>query len=296
MLTDKVISERAYMGNRSLTQAFVSFDVDIIGDWAFAQCKNLHSVYLPKKELVFGKGVFLKDISLQYVFALTELEMKEANQAFSEGEIKFKKWCEIHPVQVQTAALLAVTVSNESMGYLFSPALAGNDDWISQWDKALFDFLNMPIDVEGRGLVYSAEEDMGQKLQDYLKEERYKKLRLVYLRLRFSYQLPVENEKKLQTYLVERAYINDFTQISDSSKNCTFAPEESGEAWELLLREYGEDKSYFRIFVEAGCVQKENLNRLLEDMGNQHVEMKSYLLEVWNVQNKEAEFFGGLSL
>ena len=48
--------------------------------------------------------------------------------------------------------------------------------------------------------------------------------------------------------------------------------------------------------TSCGCVQKENLNRLLEDMGNQHVEMKSYLLEVWNVQNKEAEFFGGLSL
>lgn len=296
MLTNTVISERAYMGDRSLTQAFVSFDVERISDWAFAQCRNLHSVYLPKKELVFGKGVFLKDTSLKYMFALTELEMEEAYQAFLEGKVRFQNWHNEHPVQVQTAALLAATVFTPSMGYLSQPALAGNDDWIGQWDKALFDFLDTTIDLEGRGLVYSAEEDMGQKLQDYLKEERYKKLRLVYLRLHYSYQLPIENQKKLQMYLALRAYINDFTQTSDSSRNCNVTPEESGEAWELLLREYGEDKSYYQIFAEAGCVQKENLNHLLEDMGNQHVEMKSYLLEAWNAQNKETEFFEGLSL
>ena len=84
------IKKKSFLGCKSLQFVKLPGYLISIEDWAFAQCSFLKRVVMPKRDIVFGQGVFLKDTSLKYMFALTELEMEEAYQAFLEGKVRFQ--------------------------------------------------------------------------------------------------------------------------------------------------------------------------------------------------------------
>ena len=62
------------------------------------------------------------------------------------------------------------------------------------------------------------------------------------------------------------------------------------------MKEHGQEKEYYRIFADAGCISEENFDNLLLDMGENNPEMKAWLLRYREEEMRGEDFFAGLSL
>ena len=65
--------------------------------------------------------------------------------------------------------------------------------------------------------------------------------------------------------------------------------------WPLVLEEHGEDKEYFDLLIDIGCITAENVNGLIESMGDHYTQMKGYLIR-FKGESGGGDFFGDLDL
>ena len=70
----------------------------------------------------------------------------------------------------------------------------------------------------------------------------------------------------------------------------------SEEAWQVILREKGNDRAYYSLFAELGGLNAENLCPVLEDIGEEFPEMKAYFLQRMAEAPAATDFFAGLEL
>ena len=84
-------------------------------------------------------------------------------------------------------------------------------------------------------------------------------------------------EQELKEYLLQH------------TKGCT-----SEETWSVCLREYGDDRDYYGLFCEIGCVNDGNIAGILEEIGDLHPEMKAYFLK--SSEGESSSFFDSLEL
>ena len=52
------IEKKAMLGSRALREAALPAQLCEIGDWAFASCRQLEKVWIPRRQIRFGRGVF----------------------------------------------------------------------------------------------------------------------------------------------------------------------------------------------------------------------------------------------
>ena len=104
-------------------------------------------------------------------------------------------------------------------------------------------------------------------------------MRLMLLRLLYSFALDEDIKEELQTYL------------KSHTKGCA-----SEEAWEVVLEEHGEDREYYGLFAELGCVTEDNLDGILQDIGEGYPEMKAYFMRYKAEYIGYGDFFGELEL
>ena len=128
-------------------------------------------------------------------------------------------------------------------------------------------------------MVLCGEEDLLANLPDYVAEKQRSKARICFLRLQNNIQLSIENTERLRKYLLEH------------TKGC-----QSEAAWEVVLREHGDEWSYYQTLIDAGAINQDNLPGMLLDMGENHAEMKAYLLRYREENLMEQDFFHQLSL
>ena len=259
-----VIGKKAFLGKRELKKVVLPKSITTIEDWAFASCVKLEEVVLQNQGIAFGKGVFQGCKSLGEVILFKE-----------NSEISYEE-------QRQAGALLAATVNVLDIPHLFQPDLAGDKEWLCQWDMKMLNYLRKDDHAGFTVVVLCGEEDYGSEensLSYFLKQKRKSKVRLAFLRLRNPMGMTEEIKEELVSYLKEH------------TKGC-----ETEETWEVVLEEHGNEKSYYEILMECDCITKDNFDGFLEDLKDKYPEMKAFLMKYKEETLGYGDFFESLSL
>lgn len=254
------IAKKAFLSRKHIRELILPPTIKRIGDWAFAYCGQLEHITLPGGTIELGKAVLINTDGLQKI------------RSVQEGGLH--QWSE------DVAYLLAGAVKSLDAYYLLDLKEAGSHEWFAKWDARLYAVMEED-DKEGYlKQVLCGEEDYGSTdLEAFLSAKRKKKVRLCMLRLQHSQALL----EKMKNYLSE--YLRNHT------KGCT-----REETWQVLLEERSFDKESWDLFLELGCVTGENMDGLLEDMGENYPEMKAYFLRYKAEKLGYEDFFGGLEL
>lgn len=233
-----IIGKKAFLAAKELKEVVLPEHISVIQDWAFASCRNLEVITLPKRKIEIGQGI-LKDCD-----KLIRIEPIGENATFSY--------------------LLAAAMNKLDAFYLFNPQDAGSESWLEQWDAKMCSLMDMD-DTEGFSkMLLCGEEDYGSRennLDYYVEHRRRFKVRLAMLRLMHDTGLKASVKDMLLTYL-------------KSHKK----GEESEETWRVVLEEHGDEREYYQFLLDNGCITKENIDAVLDDMGEQHAEMKAFLI------------------
>lgn len=251
------VDRKAFLSRKQLRRVSLPDTLEEVGDWAFAYCDGLWEIRLPEKVLRFGKNVFLECRELRRV----EIYGKGAKaQGVSE--------------------LLAAAVNALDSYYLLDTEEAGSREWFAKWDARLVSFLHTP-DTDGYSKqVLCGEEDYGSTdLAAYTGGRRKEKVRLALLRLLYPEALSDALQRELEEYLLTH------------TAGC-----ETDETWRVILEEHGDDRAYYSLFAELGCVDGGNLDGILADIGEAFPEMKAFFLGGGFGGTEGKDFFADLEL
>ena len=250
------IAKKAFLGNRSLRHIILPGTIEWIGDWAFCNCAQLQKIEFPCRPVQFGKGLLAKDAKLY--------------------EITFGSDREKTTVP---GRLLAVAVTLLDAEYLLDMAQTGCAEWYSRFDGRLLTFLAEPAENALKNLVYCAEEDMGAKQEACLAEQECRKAYMALLRLAYSEHLEKETAEKLKACLLDKEGLQ--TEF----------------AWEAVKSADGKEQLLFcDIMLKLNGICEENLSSVLEDLGDAFVELKAYLLRVWEQRKAETSVWKAFAL
>lgn len=269
----KVIGKKAFLSRKNIRRIVLPDTVEEVGDWAFAYCDGLEEISLPRREIRFGRAVFLECCSLKRVELRgcpkngepgIEGEQDQAGSRGFSGE----------------GELLAAAVTVLDAYYLMEPREVGSEEWMGKWDARLTAVLRTH-DREGYSRqVLCGEEDYGSTDVDaYESGKRQIKARLALLRLLFPEKLSEDLREELRQYLL------------DHTKGC-----DGEETWQVILQEHGHDRAYYGLFAEIGCVTAGNLDGILADAGGRFPEMTAFFLRYREEKLETADFFATLDL
>lgn len=256
------IGKKAFLSNKMLKQITLPDSIMRIDDWAFACCAKLTKIVLPYHKLEIGQGAFKECYRLEQIID-------------EQGDMTGKK-------TIDVGYLLAATMSRLNAFYLFDFENAGTDNWLAQWDARMQNLMELD-DAEGFSrMLLCGEEDYGSKennLEYYMSQQRRGKVRLAMLRLMHDYGLPEATRVYLKDYLLKH-----------------IKGQATEETWLVVLEEHGDEIVYYRFLTELGCVTTENFQNMMEDMGDNHTEMKAYLMRYHSEQNTKADAFDAFVL
>lgn len=251
-----IVGKKAFLGAKSLRKISLPACITDIREWAFASCSNLETVFLPGRKISVGQGIFKDCIRLQKIIPA---EDKEA-----------------------VSYLLAAAVNKLDAFYLFDPAAAGSEEWLKQWDARMMALMEQE-DAEGFSkMLLCGEEDYGSRENDldyYMEQRRRFKVRLAMLRLMHDTGLAPDNKERLVSYLQAQK-----------------KGEHSEETWRVVLEEHGDEREYYQFLLDHNCINGENLDAVLSDMGERHTEMKAFLMNCRSRWMDVENAFGGLEL
>lgn len=258
------IARKAFLSKKQLRSIVLPATLKELGDWAFAYCSRLEEVVLPEEPLILGKAPFLECGNLK-LLAIGGGD-KERSGRMTADEERFPAEC---------AELLATAVRVFEAYYLLEPSQVGNAEWLAKWDARLKAYLRAD-DYEGYSKqVLCGEEDYGSTdLEAFLTNKRKGKVRMCYLRLLNSVGLTDWLRTELEQYLLGH----------------------EKESWEVILKEFGEERRYYQLFAEVGCLKDDNFDRVIGEIGEAYPEMKAYFLKMKEESIGYVDFFDTLSL
>lgn len=276
------IGKKAFMNARQLRRVVLPDSVKKLGEWAFAYCGMLEEIVLPKRKMSVGTGVFLGDSRLEKItLRLRKKDVERLdvgssgeNSESSEGKIELvelQQWAHSSEQYHEDMAVLLATVNTmDDAAYLFDFKEAGSEEWIQKWDARMLKILAEPDEKGYTQMILCGEEDINCNLENFVRDKRKKKVRYCFLRLLYSSGLADETKQILEAYL---------------TSHVVGSP--SMETWLVLKEEMGHKKEYYELYVELGCLDQENYDATLADLGDKQPEMKAYFIR-WNDENKES--------
>lgn len=272
-----VVSCHAEEGYFEIPDFMEGMPVVQIGKKALLGNKILRKLILPGNLREVGDWAFA------YCGSLCEILAPKRGIRFGKGifkgcgSLRYIKLKEEEDLKL--AGLLAAVPVMLEADYLLSLPEAGEKSWLQKLDARLKTLLEKP-DKEGYSKqVLCGEEDLMASFEVYLDERRKQKARLCYMRLLNDIGLETELKEQLEKY------------IKENTKGCEFEA-----SWEVVMKEHGNEREYYRIFANAGGITKENFDKLLFDMGESYPEMKAWLIRYKEEHSPEEDFFAGLSL
>lgn len=159
-------------------EVFVPESVEEIGDWAFASCKELRRVSLPRRDIRLGRGVFKGCERLECIELRNACMSEETGKAGKENKEEQADG---------TGYLLAAADRLLHNPYLFDIGAAGTAEWHRKWDASLQELMHMPEDEGFSKMLLCGEEDYGSRennIDHYCAGQRKRKARAALLRLR----------------------------------------------------------------------------------------------------------------
>lgn len=277
----KSIARKAFLSRKDLYVVMLPESIEEVGDWAFANCTGLTEVFFPERNVRFGRAVFKNCGNLK------KITVKKAGCGkCNREECSREEYDEEKNVMVQgeqeggEPELLAAAVTLLDAYYLLDLPAAGSAEWLGKWDNKLSSVLRTS-DQEGyiSQSVYGEEDYIGTDLEEYISERRKEKVRLAFLRLLHPRELEPGLKEELETLLQGYA------------RGCG-----GGETWQVLLGEYGDKREYYRLFADLSCIDGDNFDGILQDMGEDYPEMKAFFLKFREEQHGAGDFFQGLEL
>ena len=258
-----------------LPEQIEGMPVTCIDKKAFLSRKNLRRVLLPDSMEEIGDWAFAYCGGLKEV-VLPCREIRFGRTVFMEcGSLE-----KLSGTHAQ-GELLAAAVTAFDAYYLLDLQAAGSREWLAKWDNRLMAVMQTP-DTEGYSRqVLCGEEDYGSTdLAAYISGRRKQKVRLAFVRLLYPEALSKDNRAVLE------AYLREYTKGSAAGE----------EAWQVVLEEHGNDRAYYNIFAELGCITEENFDGSLADIGEENPEMKAFLLRYKDEKLGVGDFFADLEL
>lgn len=258
------VGRKAFLSGKNLREICLPAGLRSIGDWAFAYCNNLERVLLPAGCDRLGKALFLD---------CGHLDCVEGVCPDAEGGER-RAWTP------EVGRLLAAAVIQLEAYYLLEPKAVGSPEWLRKWDLRL-EAVMRAGDQEGYSRqVLCGEEDYGSTdLDAFLRAKRQKKVRLAMLRLLCGEGLSPDMRQYLEQYLISH------------TKGC-----ESEETWQVILAEGEERPEYVQLFLGLGCADRENIESMIRQMGEDQPRLRAGFLRYQQEQLGHNDFFVGLSL
>lgn len=177
-------------------------------------------------------------------------------------------------------SLLAAAVTTMETYYLLTPENVGSREWYEKWDQRL-EMILCEDDQEGYlKQILCGEEDYGSTdLNAFMGEKRKRKIRLSFLRLLHPDFLPAARKEILENYIINH------------TKGM-----ESDESWQVVHKEYYDNRAHIQLFLDLGCINSDNIDSVLNEIGPEHVELKTTILRYKEEQLSGDDFFGNLML
>lgn len=276
-----VIGMKAFLSCKSVERLELPSTLETVEDWGFAHMKNLKEIVFPVKEIAFGKKVFLGCENLQRVTLYGAKDLYEGISFFLASAFYF--FGEETLQSLRTTGLVDEEIlSRYPDNILQNLKIAGDSreqwHWMSVYDRALEAFLRKGDDD---GFVpafigWFDVEDVEDQRNGHIQKRREEKLRLAFLRLRYSRKLEPDMKEFLNRYLREHgdSIFGLFLQSEEMSR----------------------DISCYKIWRTSGGLSEEYAKRLMEAMPETDPEIGSYLLECRMGGQDGRGFFAGLDL
>ena len=266
---DTEVKAKAFLSCKTVGKLVLEDSVTAIGDWAFAHMQNLHTFVLPGHEIAFGKKVFLDCEKLKEIHIRDDESGNPGTPFFMASAVRVLKKEE-----------------------LCRPELAGKSafhrEWMKEYDSALLHFIQEE-DAEGFEPVFIGwfhVEDTDEQIPRYLKKRREDKVELIFQRLLYPEYLSGEDRTLLEKYLREHM------PYGSRAKEHTVV-------FDMLCdpsTEYGTDIAYMKILEKAGCLTKETISLLMEQMEEAAAEITAFLLKKQAELTKGNDYFSEFEL
>lgn len=251
------IGKKAFLSAKTLSRIVIPQSVRKIGDWAFASCSRLTELVLPRKSLEIGNGVFKDCVMLEKIVLMDD----DGSQADSD-----------------TCYLLAAAVSRLDAQYLFDTVNAGSPEWIEHFDSTTLQML-MKDDSDGfsKMLLCGEEDYVGDdsNFDTYCLMRQKDKVRMLLLRLLHSEGISSDIRERFVAYIRENM---------------------DSVTWKVVVEEHGDEREYFDLLLDYDCINKDNVSRLIESMGERNTGMKGYLMKVKTERMSGGGFMDELDL
>lgn len=256
----KTIDAKAFLSCKTIEKLILPDTLENVEDWGFAHMKALREITLPAKELVFGKKVFLGCDHLEKVFLVHSDAVYEGIPYFLASMFRF--------------------FPENSLGNL---KIVGDEQgqwtWLTAYDEALQTYIKRPhdYDFEPAFIGWFDIEDVDDQKQHFVVQQRRNKIALAFRRLIYDERLSE----------VCRQQLGDFLLLEHSLVEEMFLEKEE---------ELGMDIRDYRVWEQAGGLDRDCAGRLLEVISEDEPEIRGYLLKIQldNVENND--FFDGLDL
>lgn len=171
------LGKKALLGCYTLTKIKFPATLREVDSWAMAQCRNLKTVVLQSKQVIFGNGVFQDCDKIAHIC----LGGEELNDL---------------------SVLLAALPTRMQAEYLLQAGDIGTEEWYHRWDQKLVAFLEEDDEEGYTTLVLCGEEDIIRSVPGYIKDRRMAKAALCYIRIRYCLYLSEDCRKIFENYIL----------------------------------------------------------------------------------------------
>ena len=256
-----ITSYEGIAGTLSIPSQIDSYPVTSIGKKAFLGNRHLRNIIFPDMIEAVGDWAFSRCYGLQKI-TMPKREISFGRQVFQKSDQLYE--ISIEGNDETFNRLLAAAVTMLEAEYLLTPMQIGSSKWCRNLDARIMAVLRESEESALKNLVYCAEEDMASKQEACLKELANRKACIAFLRLIHSDGMEPDIRQSLTEYLRQR------------TKGCR---DES--AWETVKECRKEKSQYCDILLEIGGIHEDNISAVLEDLKEDNVELKAYILKKW---------------
>ena len=247
----RVIGKKAFLGNPGIVNVTLPETITSIDNWAFAQCDNLAKIVLMQE---------------QDMHNLMEKE-KMPDIFFGKGVFddckSLKHICIGEDKEDSLSALLGVLFNRLDGEYLMKDNDLGKKEWFAKWDNRLMDYLKQDDEDGLNNQMLGGEEDINKNTLGYIYDRKKNKASLCLTRLIYRDYLEAETEKIITAYL-----LNNSKEFPDNG------------AWKVIVEEHPDEMTYYEILNLIGGITPDNLDKILEELGESHIEAKAYLMSL----------------
>lgn len=182
-----VVPKKWLLGDRQIEQLILPYTVNHIEDWAFAHCRNLKEIWLPKKRLTAGQGIL---DGCDKLLRIVIYEPMEDNIRVYEEE----------------AELLAYALQFAPVGDVLDVTDIGTEKWYDWLDEQICGYLDTSDDKGFDPFLAGGEEDYedpANHVEYYSFLRQQEKIAILLARLMQEKYLKPEQEENYAVYLSE---------------------------------------------------------------------------------------------